>query len=222
MTAKTDELIRDLAGRLTPAAPLPRPSARSAAWTAGSLIYVGVILVWMVPAATLVERLSDGGLALQQLAALATAIAAAAAAFSTTIPGYRPYVLLSVAVAATVWLAAVLSGSVQDWMSAGSAGLALRSDWRCVAGILMVGAVPGLVMARMLRRGAPLAPRTTTALAALATASLGNIGMCVAETHERDIIVLIWHGATIAAVSAVAAMAGRSLLNWKRLTPARR
>jgi hypothetical protein len=105
-------------------------------------------------------------------------------------------------------------------MIAGGAGLALRADWPCVVGIPLTALVPGATLIVMLRRGAPLLPRATTAAAALAVASLASLGMCVAQPHERDIIVLVWHGATIAAISVLAAIAGRSVLNWKRVSVA--
>jgi hypothetical protein len=78
--------------------------------------------------------------------------------------------------------------------------------------------VPGLALAVMLRRGAPLVPRGTAALGALAVTSLASTAMCLAQPHERDVLVLVWHGATMAALSGLAAIAGRSILNWRRLS----
>jgi hypothetical protein len=214
----TDELIRNLAGDLKPMPPLRSPLLRCAAWTAGSLIYIVVIAMSMTPADTVASRASDAGFVLQQFAALATAAAMAYAALCMTVPGYGQRLSLPLAAAAAAgWIGIVCVATIQDWMAAGAAGLALRSDWQCVAGIVLTGAVPALALAIMLRRGAPLAPRPATALAALGVASLANIGMCVAEPHERAVIILVWHGVTIAGLAAVGASAGRTLLRWNHM-----
>ena len=217
MTPSTDSLIRRLSLDLQVAPPLGRPFLRSVAWTTGACIYVVLVVVWMTPTDAVMGRWSDTSFAVQQVAALATTLTAAAAALSMTIPGRGRSAAIVAIAAASVWLGLVVRGCIHDWMAAGSAGLALRNDWACVAGIPMTAAVPALALAVMIRRGAPLQPRTTTALGALAVASLASLGMCVAQPHERDVIVLVWHGATIAGVSALAAMAGRSVLTWKHL-----
>jgi hypothetical protein len=215
MTPSTDDLIRQLSSDLAPAPPLRRPFLRAAAWTTGAVIYVSLVVAWMTLAGETASWWNEVPFTLQQLAALATTLAAAAAAFAMTIPGHGRAALLAAVAAAGAWVGLVLTGCIQDWMAAGAAGIALRSDWPCVAGMLMTGVVPGLALAVMLRRGAPLVPRTTAALGGLAVASLASLGMCLAQPHERDIIVLVWHGATIAAMSVLAAIAGRSILNWK-------
>jgi hypothetical protein len=218
MTTSTDDLIRQLSRDVPPAPPLRHPFLRAAAWVTGAALYVALVVAWMAPAGALATHWSDVSFTLQQLAAAATAFTAAAAAFSMTIPGRGRATLFVSIAAAGVWVGLVLSGCIQDWIAAGRAGLALRSDWPCVAGILMTGAVPALALAAMLRRGAPLVPRTTTALGAIAITSLASAGMCLAQSHERDVIVLAWHGATIVSVSVLAAIAGRAILNWKRLS----
>ena len=215
MTPSTDDLIHQLSSGLAPAPPLRRPFLRAAAWAAGAFIYVAVVVLWMTPA----DGAAGRGLlfTFQQLAALTTAITAAAAAFSMTIPGRGRAAMLVAIAMGSAWAGLVLAGCIQDWMAAGRAGIVLRTDWPCVVGIPLTGLVPGIALAVMLRRGAPIAPRATTALGALGVASLASLGMCVAQPHERDIIVLVWHGATIAVVTVLAAIAGRSILHWPRL-----
>ena len=219
MTRNTDDLIRRLSRDLQAAPPLGRPFVRSVAWTTGAGIYVALVVMWMASPDAVTGRWWDPSFTVQQVAALATTFTAAAAALSMTIPGRGRIAAMVAIAAASVWSGLVLRGCIQDWMTAGSVGLALRDDWACVAGIPMTAAFPGLALAVMLRRGAPLQPRPTAALGALSVASLASLGMCVALPHERDVIVLVWHGATIVGVSALAALAGRSILNWKHLSP---
>jgi hypothetical protein len=154
--------------------------------------------MWMVLPDAAFGRPWDPSFTIQQVAALATSFTAAAAAISMTIPGAGKTAASIAISTASIWLALVVGGSIQDWIAAGSVGLALRDDWACVEGIPMMAVVPGLALAVMLRRGAPLQPRATAALGALGVASLASVGMCVAQPHERDVIILVWHGATIA------------------------
>ena len=219
MTLNTDDLIRRLSRDLQAAPSLGRPFLRSIAWTTGSGIYVALVVTWMASPDAVMGRSWDPSFTIQQVAALATTFTAAAAALSMTIPGRGRIAAMVALTATSVWLGLGLRGCIQDWMAAGTVGLALREDWACVAGIPMTAAFPGFALAAMLRRGAPLQPRTTAALGALSVASLGSLGMCVAQPHERDVIILVWHGATIAGMSTLAAMAGRSILNWKHLSP---
>jgi hypothetical protein len=218
MTTRTDDLIRRLSRDVQPAPPLRRPFLRAAVWTIGAVLYVAFVVMWMAPPDAVMSRWSELSFTLRQIAALATAATAAAAAFAMTVPGRGRGALLAAVVAASAWVGLVASGCIQDWMAAGRAGLALRSDWACVAGIPMTAVIPGLALVLMLRRGAPLHPRATSALAALGVASLASLGMCLAQPHEWNIIVLVWHGATIGAMSVLGAIAGRSILNWTRLT----
>lgn len=79
------------------------------------------------------------------------------------------------------------------------------------------GALPAWAMARMLRYGAPLTPRVTSALVALAAAGLANVGACISHPHPSSAVVLLWHGATVAALVAASAWAGQHLISWERL-----
>ena len=83
--------------------------------------------------------------------------------------------------------------------------------------IALGSALPALGMMLMLRRGAPLTPRVTTALAVLAAAALANVGVCVSHPHPSTAVVLIWHGATLLVLVATSSWAGRSLLAWDRI-----
>jgi hypothetical protein len=70
----------------------------------------------------------------------------------------------------------------------------------------------------MLRRGAPLTPSSTAALAALAAAGIGNF--CVRLVHAEDVslMLVVWHVGGMFLLTAATAAAGRRLLNWKSIT----
>jgi hypothetical protein len=72
-----------------------------------------------------------------------------------------------------------------------------------------------LVLAVMLRRGAPLTPGATAALAALAVAALANVGACLSLPHANSAITVVWHGGVVLVLAAVAALAARLLFGWR-------
>jgi hypothetical protein len=70
-------------------------------------------------------------------------------------------------------------------------------------------------MVVMLRRGAPLYPRLTLTLGALAVAAIGNFGMQLFHFRDASIMVLFWHLGSVAVLSALAGWLGRHVLAWR-------
>jgi hypothetical protein len=214
---KTDDLIDRLARNVEAVTPLPRPWLRAAKWLFGAFVYMGALTLMMTSSADVTTNVTNRWSLFPQVAAIAVTAVAAGAAFASVVPGASPRVLLWPAAAVVVWLGSLLVGSLQEWQAIGTVGLAPQREWLCVAMIALGGALPALGMALMLRHGAPLTPRVTTALAMLAAAGLANVGACVSHPHTSSAVVLIWHGATILALVAVSAWAGRSVLSWDRV-----
>ena len=208
---KTNDLIDRLAKELEPVAPLWRPGTRAAAWSLGALLYLGILVVAM----RLADRPADGGwLAwLPQLAAIATGIVAAGAAFASVVPGLPKRSHVWAGVAALIWLATLLAASpgAVDW-----AGVPVAShEWICV-GVIVVGGAPLLwALTLMLRRGAPLSPAVTGALAALAVGTFANVAACLSLPHANGAITFAWHGGVVLALVVMAAASGHLVFKWR-------
>ncbi len=212
----TDEFIARLARDVKPVMPLQRPWVRAAIWLAGATAYVGA-LTWIM--ASSADESANGAswrFLLPQITAIATTVTAALAAFASVVPGRSPRVLLWPAGAAVVWLGGLLLGSLLEW-NQGGVSVSSQREWLCVAMIAFGGALAALAMVFMLRDGAPLVPRATTALAALAGSGLANVGACFSQLHPSSVLMLIWHGSAILGLVALASWAGRSVLSWERL-----
>jgi hypothetical protein len=160
---------------------------------------------------------SDPRMLIEGIAILATAISAAAAAFTSTVPGMSRRWLWVPLVPLTVWLLAVGDGCLSDYRALGTAAFALRLDTDCYLPTVLAGIVPFTAMVIMLRRGAPMVPHLTLALAALAIAAIVNLGLLLFHGGDASIMVLIWHVGVVVAVSAVASLAGPVLLRWRRV-----
>jgi hypothetical protein len=212
-----DRLIDNLTRTAQPVRVLLPPRARAAIWLTVALPYIALVVYVVAPRPDLVEKLAQSRYLLEQAAALATGIAAATAAFATTIPGYSRRVVLLPLVPLAVWLGSLGQGCLQDWLQFGPSGLAFRPDWFCFPAIVLVGAAPAIAMAMMLRRGAPLAPYVSTALGGLAAAGLGNFGLRLFHMQDASLMVLVWQVGSVAVLTIAAACGGRILLSWRSI-----
>src|SRR6266498_1860192 len=200
MTEKTDTLIQRLAESSAPVRRLRAPWWRTIFWLGIAVPYVALVVYVVSPRSDLIAKMSNSQFVIEQIAALATGIAAAVAAF-----------------ALAVWLGSLGHGCVQDWIRLGPEGLSLRPDWFCFPSIVLVGAVPAIAMAVMVRRGAPLTPHLTAALGGLAAAGLGNFGLRFFHPQDASLMVLVWQFGTVFVLSALAGWTGRYFLSWRAL-----
>ena len=211
---ETSELIRHLATGVAPIHRLLSPWLRTALWLAISLPYVTAVVV-MKPAAIDFLGKIDARFAVEQTAILATALTAAMAAFASVIPGQNRKIYLLPLVPLAVWLASLGQGCASDWLRFGADGLQVHADWECASAAIFIGIVPAVAMVVMLRRGAPLAPRASVALGALAVAALANFGLRIFHIGDVSIMVLVWHFGVLALISVLAGRVGRHVLSWR-------
>jgi hypothetical protein len=213
MNRSTEQLIRELAGAAQPVRPLACPHLRAGAWLVISLAYIGLI-VYMMPARPEMQaKLRDPMFITEELAAIATGIAAAIAAFATIVPGFRARWAMLPLLPLTVWLASLGPGCLREFQQFGF-GIPLDHSLLCLPSIVLLGAVPAVAMAVMLRRGAPLTPYLTAALGGLAAAGIGNAGVRLVHPEEVTVMLLVWHVGSVMALSILAGSAGRYLLKW--------
>jgi hypothetical protein len=209
----TDQLIERLAERLPPVRPLRRPAVRAAVWLCGAALYLGLMTLSMTSAADVTANSGASRFVVPQLAAIVTGILAAVAAFASVVPGYSRRVLIWPLVAGAFWVASLAIGSRGEW-SQPAALLSAPREWICVAVIALGGAPLVAALSVMLRRGAAFNPAMTAALAALSVGVLANVGACVSHPHTSSSITLVWHGAAILGIVALAAASGRIVLRW--------
>jgi hypothetical protein len=103
----TDGLIDQLAANATPVRPLPGPWKRTGLWLAIALPYVALVVILMSPRPDLAMQLADPRFQVEQVAALATAILAAAAAFTCVVSGRSRAICLLPLIPLAVWLASL-------------------------------------------------------------------------------------------------------------------
>jgi len=214
---ETNQLIRRLAEDATPIRRLPAPWWRAAIWFSISLPYVAAVIFAHAKQIDPAQMLADWQFIIEQIAIFSTAITAVVAAFCSVIPGFDRKILMLPLLPLMVWLASLGDGCIRDWLRLGASGLKLRPDWDCLPPAALLGIVPAIAIVVMLRRGAPLYPRATLALAALAVAALGNFGLRFYHVGDASIMILVWHFGSVVVLSLLAGWIGTLVLNWKRV-----
>ncbi len=211
---KTDALIDSLAREAGPVRPLASPLRRLGGWLAIALGFA-LAMVWAIgPRPDLAERLLEARFLLEQGAALVTAITAALAALALTMPDAARFWRWLPVIPGAAWLGTLGLGCLRDWAQMGPAGLRITPDPECFVYIALIGSLPLLVLVLMLRKGAPLRPSWTLALAALAAAAIGNFALRLFHTQDAALMVLVWQVGAVALIAAIAGLCGRQVLRW--------
>ena len=177
----------------------------------GALAYVAVI-DWLWPTTSITT--ANPRFVWEQAAALATGLTAAVAAFATVVPGRSRRLALLPLVPLTVWLFSVGQQCAQDWSAYRGLPL-IVAHWVCFPVTVLMGAIPSVAIVVMLRRGAPLTPRLTTALAALAVAGLANFGVRFVHSADASFVVLVWHLMAVFGLSLVLTRLGTHVFRWR-------
>lgn len=211
----TNDLIAQLAGRAQPVTRLLPPWRRAVRWLSASLAYAGIVVAACLYASGSLPRSVEARLVLELAAILATAIAAAIAAFSSVVPGRQRRFLLLPLIPLGVWLAMLGQGCLHDRLALGAAGLELRADWDCALPALILSVLPAGAMLLMLRRGAPLIPAATLALGALAAAAIADFGLRIFHAGDLSVQILTWHAGGAIVASMIAGSLGSRVLKWR-------
>lgn len=212
---QSEELIRRLAASAEPVRRLPHPIWRAMTWFVLSLVYAAGLVFAMGLRPDFSVRIADPRFVVEIAAALLTAMMAAAAAFCSTCPGrplwerFAPFPFLA------AWLASLGEGCWRDWLRLGAQGLSVQADFSCFPVIVAASAAPMALIFVMARRGAPIAPITTTGLATLAAAAIGAAALRLFHEQDSSVMVLVWQFGSVLALTGIGALFGRRLLHWR-------
>lgn len=201
-----DALVRDL----EPVSPLSLPRVRLRRWLMAS-VAVGAASVAVIGrrgdlATTVFAQPFQAHVAFLVLAA----VSSAAAAMALAIPG-EPVGMwrrAAPAVALSAWLA-WLAGELMPLAAAGEAAWP-AAGWGCVAKAFAIAATPGLILAIMVGRGAPIDVRATVTFAALAAAAVGALGVELTCPLDGPMHLMLWHAGPVMVVVLLAALFGRA------------
>lgn len=210
----TEALVGALADCAAPVNRLSSPHARMAKWFMLSLMFAATVVVVMGLRPDIASKLGDTRFLIEVGAAVMTSMLAAGAAFCAGCPGRPIWERFAPLPAVAVWLGSLAYGCWESFIARGTGALALTIDLMCLPYILMVASVPMLLILAMIRRGAPIAPKSATMLAILASTSLGAAALRLFHTEDDCLMVLVWQFGSVALLASAGALLGRSFLRW--------
>lgn len=209
-----EELVKILAADAKPVRRLSSPMVRLLIWLGISIAYA-VLVVWLMGLRPdILSKLGDARFVVELSATFMTSVLAAAAAFCAGCPGRPIWERFAPLPALGLWFWSLGEGCWQSFAAGGAEGLSFRIDFVCLPSILLVGILPGAVILKMIRQGAPIAPTTTTALATLAAAALGATALRLFHEQDASVMVLVWQFGSVVLLASLGALTGRRLLRW--------
>jgi hypothetical protein len=214
---RTEDLIEALVADAKPVRRLASPMIRLCAWLTMSSAYAAAIVLVMGLRPDLESRLADTRFLVELGATFMTSVLAAAAAFCAGCPGRPVWERFAPLPALGLWFWSLGEGCWRSFVQGGAQGLQFQLDLACLPNILLVSIVPGVLILIMIRRGAPIAPVTTTALAALAAAALGATTLRLFHAQDASLMVLVWQFGSVAMLAGLGALTGRRILRWPEL-----
>lgn len=210
---ETEQLVRELADDASPVDRLAHPAWRTTAWGMLSVAYMALVVFVLGIRPDIAAKLQDDRFVLEVAAASLTGLMAAAGAFCSGCPGrplwerFPPFVFL------LAWLWSLGEGCWQQGIQNG-AGLQFETDLTCLAAIVELGVMPAILMLVMIRRGAPLAPMSTTGLAILAATALAAAALRLSHPQDSSSVLLVWQFGTVVVLAGLGFLLGRYHLQW--------
>ena len=211
---KTPDLIDTLVESATPVRRLRPPLVRAGLW----LLLAAAILVLLCVAhglrTDIAMRLRQPVFVVSMMAALATGILAAIAAFRLSLPEGSRWGLLLPAPALAIWVSTIGYGCLTDWVSIGPDGVRMGEAARCFATLLLTSMPLAIAMLVMLRHAALLRPTAVSAAGGLAIAAMTAFALSLIHDLDATMMILIWNLGTAAIIAGLASTLGRPALVW--------
>lgn len=211
----TRALIEQLSARARPVRRLASPLRRTLLWLALAALVIAAITASFGLRPGLLGDMTQGPMALEWGASLATGMMAAYAVFQVSVPGRSAAWAWLPVPALLLWLAGLGWGCAADFARMGGAAFAYQGgSWECARAITWMSLPLALVMLLMVRHAGAVRPARTALLAALSAAALSAAGVSLFHPGESAFMVLAWHLGAVALLSAGCWIWGRRLFGW--------
>lgn len=139
--------------------------------------------------------------------------AAAVAALGVTVPGRSLRLVLLPALSCTIWLWSLHERAIPGF-SADHDGPLLAVAWACILPFMLASTGPAAAMVLMIRRGAPLAPKTAMKLGGVAAAGIGSLGERMLHPVDAGLTMLVWEIICVVLLVIAAWLVSKRLFNW--------
>ena len=212
----TEQLIATLAADLGPNRRLAAASVRTSVWLGLALVLVAatVVTAGRFGLAPKIEATFASCISLLVLAS--TMVVGALAAFREAVPGSdtRSLRLAVCGVILPLWVLVELAAFFLEPAVPTHLMAQLSGGHHCTVLILAFSFVPMVAVYYMLSRGAATHPARCGALALLAAAATGALGMQILCPAQEAAHLLAWHIVPTVGMGALGYLLGRLLLRW--------
>jgi hypothetical protein len=216
---RSEDMITRLSAGLRPVRRVWHPALATAAWTVAAGLVIAAGVAWFGFRPDLKARLAAGFDLPALLAAAATGLLAAFAAFQLALPDRdRRWALLPLP-AAAAWLATMGWGCLADVARLGWEGLRLTTSFPCLAFIAGFGVPLTLLILFLARHAAWMRPGPVAALGGLSAAALASVGLTLVHYLDAAAMVLVWHGLSVLLVTALARAIGPRVMRAEAGAP---
>lgn len=205
---RSEDLIQCLATDLRPVRPVRHPAVSTVLWLGAATSVIAAAVLVFGSGHDLQARLARGFDLPQILAAAATGILAAFAAFQLALPERGPHWALLPIPAALAWVATMGWGCLQDLVRLGPDALRIGPSVSCLAFIAGLGLPLTVAMLWLTRHAAWLRPTPVAALGGLSAAALASVGLSMIHETSPTAMVLVWHSISVLGVAGLAWLAG--------------
>lgn len=207
-----ESLIDRLGEELVPVRRLPPPSRRAVGWLLGVAAIAALLLMHYGVTGMQQRFAGTPDLAWAGVGAVITAISAAWAAFTLSVPGRRAAWAWLPLPGALLWIGASGLGCLRKVLAPGTEISTMHQSADCLVFIIGFSIPLSALMVFLLRRAYPLRPVLTAVLVGLASAAASASLLEICHAYDAAATDLLTHAAAVALVVAVnAAMGGRLL-----------
>jgi hypothetical protein len=198
--AAGDQLIKQLAGDLTPVRRVAPPLRRSFVWL-GVVIAIAAGLAALEDLRVPLQRFASSlDLCVSAAGSLLTAVLAVVAALQLSLPDRRPGWILLPLPAAALWIGASATGCLRAWTAMSAGSLTLGGTDHCLLFILVVSLSLSIIFILMLRSGYSLRPDLTAIACGLASAAAAATLLNLIHIHDETLSDLAVHAFAVSAV----------------------
>ncbi len=205
--SRTDDLLARLTADLKPVRRVAHPAMAALAWLAVAALVISIVVALFGFRHDIAYRLSFGIDMPQMVFAAMTGALAAFAAFQLALPDRDWRWALLPLPAAALWIATMGFGCLLDFARQGWEGIRLGTSFGCLRFIVGFGVPLTVAFLWLARHAAPLRPGPVAALGGLAAASIASIGLTLVHHLDAAVMVLVWHGGSVALVVLLARLA---------------
>lgn len=205
-------LIERLGGSLVPVQRLAPPWRRLLGWLLVVVVTALALLAYYSPEGMLQRWAAEPELGWAGVGAALTAVCAAWAALSMSVPGHRALWAWLPVPGAVLWIAASGLGCLRVWFTPNPQVAALTQSADCLVFIIGLSIPLSALLILLVRRACPLRPVLTAVMIGLASAAASACLLEIGHAEASAATDLLTHALAVALVVAVnAAMGGRLL-----------